>query len=112
VDRQRRAADRPSGEIAATTEIATLANTLETKRLARLTLNGRFLQNIITPAAPCSAGASGRPPGLDGIAEVRVESSVSSAKNNRPPPRFCQPRAARTRSTAPSSTRVEIAGLV
>lgn len=97
-----------------TTENATLANTLENKRLAQLPLNGRFLQNIITTTVPGLEGNSGtprvrglregafefvqdgavlsqrfntglsRPPGLDSIAEVRVETNISSAKNNRP----------------------------
>ena len=90
---------------------ATLGNTLERKRLDELPLNGRFLQNLIPLTTPgiegdgytmglisqstayTQDGASlenreqgnlhQRPPGLDTVSEVRVETSGSSAEFSR-----------------------------
>jgi hypothetical protein len=97
-----------------TTTAPTLANVVERQRIEQLPINGRFFQNLVQLTTPgvegtgnprvygLRAGAmeftqdgaslnhrntgniSARPPGVDTINEFRVETSVSSAKFNRP----------------------------
>lgn len=97
-----------------TTENATLGRSLERSRLEQLPLNGRNLQSLITLTTPGMEGTgSGQrtngmrssateyiqdgaslanrdigglmgPPGIDTVQEVRVETSGSSARMNRP----------------------------
>lgn len=97
-----------------TTTQPTLANVVERQRIEQLPLNGRFFQNLVQLTTPGVEGTgaprvyglragsmeftqdgaslnhrntnniSARPPGVDTINEFRVETSVSSAKYNRP----------------------------
>ncbi len=97
-----------------TTTQPTLANVVERQRIEQLPINGRFFQNLIQITTPGVEGTgtprvyglrggamefmqdgaslnhrnsgsiSARPPGVDTINEFRVETSVSSAKYNRP----------------------------
>jgi len=94
-----------------TTTQATIANVVERERIEQLPLNGRLFTSLIAQTTPGVegdrvnglrttsmefvqdgatlnqrnvGGAPARPPGLDTIQEVRVETSVSSAKYNRP----------------------------
>jgi hypothetical protein len=94
-----------------TTTQATIANVVERERIEQLPLNGRLFTSLIAQTTPGVegdrvnglrttsmefvqdgatlnqrnvGGAPARPPGLDTIQEFRVETSVSSAKYNRP----------------------------
>lgn len=94
-----------------TTTQATIANVVERERIDQLPLNGRLFTNLIAQTTPGVegdrvngmratsmefvqdgatlnqrnvGGQPARPPGLDTINEFRVETSVSSAKYNRP----------------------------
>jgi hypothetical protein len=97
-----------------TTESATLSGTIENKRLAQLPLNGRFIQTVILASVPGLENSAARArvwglregamewvqdgavvnsrsttellraPGMDSIAEVKVETNSSSAKFARP----------------------------
>ena len=94
-----------------TTTQATIANVVERERIEQLPLNGRLFTTLIAQTTPGVegdrvnglrtssmefvqdgvtlnqrnvGGAPARPPGLDTIQEFRVETSVSSAKYNRP----------------------------
>jgi hypothetical protein len=94
-----------------TTTQATIANVVERERIEQLPLNGRsfvtliaqttpgvegdrvnglrttsmeFIQDGVTLNQRNVGGPPARPPGLDTIQEFRVETSVSSAKYNRP----------------------------
>ncbi len=102
-----------AGEIssALVTESATLGQVLERSRIEQLPLNGRFLTTLVGVTTPgvdsgrvfglretafeCildgavlknrdTGGHSGRPPGLDTVAEFKVETNNSSARMNRP----------------------------
>jgi hypothetical protein len=94
-----------------TTTSATIANVVERERIDQLPLNGRIFTSLIAQTTPGIegdrvngmrttamefvqdgatlnqrnvGGQPSRPPGLDTINEFRVETSVSSAKFNRP----------------------------
>ena len=93
------------------TENATLGQVLERSRIEQLPLNGRFLTTLVDVTTPGvdsgrvfglretafeyiqdgavlknrdTGGHTGRPPGLDTVAEFKVETNNSSAKMNRP----------------------------
>lgn len=97
-----------------TTVSATLGNVVENARIEQLPLNGRFFQNLVALTTPGVEGSGKprvyglrtgsmeflqdgslivnrdtgdvqrRPPGIDSIAEFRVETNNSSAKLSRP----------------------------
>jgi hypothetical protein len=97
-----------------TTTSPTLSNVVERTRIEQLPLSGRFFQSLVLMTTPGVEGAAaapllwglrwatefmqdgavlanretgeimGRPPGLDTVQELRVETNNSSAKMNRP----------------------------
>ncbi|MEK7405370.1 MAG: TonB-dependent receptor, partial [Acidobacteriota bacterium] len=93
------------------TENATLGQVLERSRIEQLPINGRFLTTLVGVTTPGvdsgrvfglretafeyiqdgavlknrdTGGHTGRPPGIDTVAEFKVETNNSSAKMNRP----------------------------